>query len=430
MRSVLRTLLRVEPFAEGDDPDRAPTAGCGPESARPATPRRFLQNQGTIYLFGLIFMVFAIQDIQAGQPGGGELAYRWIAIAAMSVTYLLTAWAADLSLLLRWCYIGVFVALMVSTIGYAGWGFTNFSVYPSVMIATLIPWRHARWALVSWNLLVLLSAIPQWSLGPVVLGALGLLFGVAIGGGFEAGRVRFRLQAAEQRVSTLAVAAERERIARDLHDILGHSLTAISIKSGLAARLTDADPAAARSQMAEVEQIARVALADVRATTTGMREVRLAGEIASSRSVLMAAGVEAVVPSAVPPMADQESQLLGFVVREAVTNVVRHAEATRCTIEVEDDSVTITDNGVGMSRAPRKGSGLAGLRRRVAEAGGVLVVRPREHGGTVIRAVAVTSKLSLPAAAEQAVAPAETERPLSAPAADSGVLAAPSLRAR
>ena len=87
------------------------------------------------------------------------------------------------------------------------------------------------------------------------------------------------------RVNTLSVAAERERIGRDLHDILGHSLTAISIKAGLAARLVDLDPAAAKAQIAEIEQVSRQALADVRTTASGMREVRLATEIASARSV-------------------------------------------------------------------------------------------------------------------------------------------------
>lgn len=385
MRGTLTSLLRTEPFAPGEDPNRAPTQNCS-ATARRGTPRRFLQNQGLTYIFGLVFMAFAVQGLDAGSPSTAELALRWGVLAALAVTYLAAALAADLPLRWRWAYIGFFVGLMLLTAGWAGWGFTNFAVYLSVMIAALIPWRTARFVVLGWNLLVLASAIPERSVAAVLLAVMGLLFGLAFGGGFEAGRVRHRLQAAEQRVSTLAVAAERERIARDLHDILGHSLTAISIKSALAGRLTDADPAAAQAQMAEVEQIARVALADVRATTTGMREVRLAGEIASSRSVLMAAGVEAVVASAVPPMSDQQSQLLGYVVREAVTNVVRHADAGHCTIEVDEDSVTITDDGVGMTRSPRQGSGLGGLRRRVADAGGVLVVRPGENGGTVLRA--------------------------------------------
>jgi two-component system sensor histidine kinase DesK len=274
---------------------------------------------------------------------------------------------------------------MLSTVPYAGWNFVDFSVYLSVMLATLIPWRSARWAILVWNAVVLATTIFDPNMGPVILAAMGVLVGGATGGGIEAGRVRRHLGQAEQRVSALAVAAERERIARDLHDILGHSLTAISIKSGLAARLAEQDPAAAVAQMTEVEQIARVALADVRATTTGLREVRLATELASARSVLPAAGVEAITPSAVPPMSPADSELLGYVVREAVTNVVRHAEAARCTITVEDRAVTITDDGIGLRRSRGSGSGLAGLRRRLAQAHGRLTVSAGVAGGTIVR---------------------------------------------
>ena len=116
--------------------------------------------------------------------------------------------------------------------------------------------------------------------------------------------MHYRLAEAEQRVSTLAVAAERERIGRDLHDILGHSLTAISIKSGLAAQArrspTRRRP---RSRSPRSRTIARQALADVRATASGFAEVRVATEIASARSVLLAAGIEARLPTAIEPAA-------------------------------------------------------------------------------------------------------------------------------
>ena len=170
---------------------------------------------------------------------------------------------------------------------------------------------------------------------------------------------------AERRVSTLAVSAERERISRDLHDILGHSLTAISIKSELAGRLIDANPDAAKAQIAEVEEIARQALADVRSTASAIREVRVAVELAGARSVLLAAGIEAQVPAALPALTDETSELFGFVVREAVTNVVRHSGATRCTISVTEDRVEIVDNGSGL------GSESGGLRpARAGRAGG------------------------------------------------------------
>ena len=218
----------------------------------------------------------------------------------------------------------------------------------------------------------------------------GILFGtlvatLAIWGISQSINRNIEMLAVREENARLALGDERNRFARDLHAILGHSLTAISIKSGLAARLAGQDPSAAVAQMTEVEQIARVALADVRATTTGLREVRLATELASARSVLPAAGVEAITPSAVPPMSAADSELLGYVVREAVTNVVRHAEATRCTIVVEERAVTITDDGVGLRRSRGSGSGLVGLRRRLAQARGKLTVSAGGAGGTIVR---------------------------------------------
>jgi two-component system sensor histidine kinase DesK len=210
--------------------------------------------------------------------------------------------------------------------------------------------------------------------------------GLATAAGMEAGAMQGRLRNAEQRVNTLSVAAERERIGRDLHDILGHSLTAISIKADLAGRLVDRDPAAAKAQIAEIEQVARQALADVRTTASGMREVRLATEIASARSVLLAAGIESRMPSALPSLSDRDSELFGYVVREAVTNVVRHSRAGVCTVRVEPAAVEIVDDGRGVPALTGNGSGLAGLHARVTAAGGSLRVAAGESGGTVVRA--------------------------------------------
>ena len=174
---------------------------------------------------------------------------------------------------------------------------------------------------------------------------------IAVGGrwpgaGLEAGRVGAKLSRAEQRISTLAVVAERERISRDLHDILGHSLTAISIKSELAGRLVSSDPPGARAQMAEA-RIARQAW-----PTFGRRRrasARCGWRLASARSVLLAVGVEARVPSAVPQLPEGVNELFGYVIREAVTNVVRHSEASQCTIDVGEHHVSVADDGVGFS---------------------------------------------------------------------------------
>ena len=127
---------------------------------------------------------------------------------------------------------------------------------------------------------------------PAYIALIAVGVGLATGGGMESGRIA-PLDRAEQRVSALAVAAERERIGRDLHDILGHSLTAISIKSALAAGWSTPIPAAAKAQIAEIEEIARQALGRRPRHRLGIREVRVATEIASARSVLLAAGIEA-----------------------------------------------------------------------------------------------------------------------------------------
>jgi two-component system sensor histidine kinase DesK len=151
-------------------------------------------------------------------------------------------------------------------------------------MASLIPWRQARFALVGWALVLSLVGLLGHLWMPVFIAALSLGIGLAMAGGMESSRVTRMLEHSQTRVETLTVAAERERISRDLHDILGHSLTAITIKSSLAVRLADTDPAAAKEQMAAVEAIARQALADVRATASGLTEIRLATEIASARA--------------------------------------------------------------------------------------------------------------------------------------------------
>lgn len=404
-----RRLLYAGTFAEDENPNAAPIAHCGPNAARRFTLRRAAQNQFWTYVIGLIFMVYAVQGIDSGAPTALVMSSRIALFIIICLAYLAVSWMADTPLAVRWGYLGFFVGLAALTATYNGWDWVDYGAYVSMVIVSLIPWRTSRWVLLGWNLALVAVAALIWSVTPAAIALIGMFVGLAAGMGIEAGRLRGHLDRAEQRVSTLAVAAERERIARDLHDILGHSLTAISIKSGLAARLTDADPAAAREQMAEVERIARVALGDVRATTTGLRQVRLATEIASARSVLLAAGVEASVPSAIPALPDADSELLGYAVREAVTNVVRHAEANRVMIRIEDRAVIISDDGVGLRPGRSRGTGIDGLRRRFADAGGSFSIEQGEAGGTVVRAelgsraLSGSSPVPRPAAAAERV---------------------------
>ena len=369
-----------------DDPTAAPARYHGPDEAAPFTFRRAAQNRVWIYAFGLVFLLFALAVVTEDEPSPTELILRIALVLLIAVGYLATAWVADCSLRVRWLYLAGYTGVLIASYPTWGWSLVGYGAYVSIMMAMLLPWRQSRIAVVVLGLLIALTIPFGGGETAIYISVVAAGTGLAAGAGMEAGAAQGRLHRAEQRVSTLSVAAERERIGRDLHDILGHSLTAISIKAGLAARLVDIDPAAAKAQIAEIEQVSRQALADVRTTASGMHEVRLATEIASARSVLLAAGIESRMPSALPALGDRVSELLGYVVREAVTNVVRHSRAGICTVVVEPAAVEIRDDGRGLGAGGRPGSGLAGLQSRVEAAGGTLHVGSGGTGGTVVRA--------------------------------------------
>jgi two-component system sensor histidine kinase DesK len=159
------------------------------------------------------------------------------------------------------------------------------------------------------------------------------------------------LRAAREEVARLAAEQERLRIARDIHDLLGHSLTTVTVKAQLARRLVNRDPDRAETEIAQVEQLARQSLADVRAVVAGYREVSLAVELATAREVLMAAGIAAEVPRAVDQVPAELRELFGWAVREGVTNAVRHSRAHRIRITVGERAVEVVDDGTARTDA-------------------------------------------------------------------------------
>jgi two-component system sensor histidine kinase DesK len=220
------------------------------------------------------------------------------------------------------------------------------------------------------------------------------------------------LAASRDEARRLAVVAERERIARDLHDLLGHTLTAVAVKADLAGRLLDAepdDPARARAEIEDIRRTARSALADVRAAVTGMRSRRLAHELATARHALDSAGIAFSVQGVPPTLPEPVETALAFVLLEGVTNVMRHAQARQCCVDfgVSDGAVTliVRDSrqaadalpvpasalaGAGASlAAPRlaEGQGIAGMRQRLAEVGGTMALRFGPEGGLLLARV-------------------------------------------
>lgn len=209
---------------------------------------------------------------------------------------------------------------------------------------------------------------------------IGAFFTLIVGGTniFMAQKMRAncKLQLAHEEIEQLAKLAERERIARDLHDVLGHTLSVIVLKSELAGRLISVNPQRAAAEIADVEQIARKALSEVREAISGYRSEGLAAEIKRAESTLDAAGVKLVCEEKPPELSPTEETVMSLALREAVTNVVRHAQASRCVMRfVTQDGRTallVEDNGRGGVR--EEGNGLRGMRERIEALGGRFAV--------------------------------------------------------
>jgi two-component system sensor histidine kinase DesK len=190
-------------------------------------------------------------------------------------------------------------------------------------------------------------------------------------------RADMKLRMAHEEIEQLAAVAERERIARDLHDVLGHTLSVIVLKSELAGRLIERDPQRAALEIAEVEKTARTALSEVRQAIGGYRSQGLPAEMELARSTLQAAGVTLACETPLPHLYATEETVLCLAVREAVTNIVRHAQATHCRIGFNTSvdgyhSLLITDDGAHPEL--HEGNGLRGMRERVQSLGGRLSI--------------------------------------------------------
>ncbi|WP_432129011.1 sensor histidine kinase [Streptomyces sp. bgisy082] len=199
-----------------------------------------------------------------------------------------------------------------------------------------------------------------------------------------------QLRTTREELARTAVEKERLRFSRDLHDLLGHTLSVVVVKSEAARRLAPHDLDAALAQVADIESVGRQALTEIREAVTGYREGSLAAELDRARDALSSAGIEPVVRRSGPLLEPAAEALFGWVVRESVTNAVRHSGASRCVVEISGSAdrarLTVTDDGrsggpeaAGPAHAP--GSGLRGLRERLAAAGGTLESGPVPGGG-------------------------------------------------
>jgi two-component system sensor histidine kinase DesK len=280
-------------------------------------------------------------------------AHAWLVIVAMLILFGLQIPAAQAHALPCLVYVAAFgmVALpLVQAVPLAALLFGAAEGLPA-----LVP----GWSDNGYGLAVLLGSAATWGLR------------------LAADR-QHRLVDTQRELADLAVQNERARIAADLHDILGHSLTVVTVKAELAQRLLDVDLDRARKELADLESLARDALSDVRSTAMGVRGISLPGEIAAAREALAAANVEAELPGAADEVPSRNRELFAWTIREAVTNIVRHSKAKRAWVRLGPASVEILDDGVGCLAPAGDGQGLTGLRRRADALGAALTVGGRE----------------------------------------------------
>lgn len=271
------------------------------------------------------------------------------------------------------------------------WGSSVFFVYAAGHLG------FAGSAPFAFRLLLLLAALPPLEAWLLDLSPFfwipAMVFSLLIGGiNIHYAGVR-RSQAALRRtqgeVERLAKLAERERIARDLHDLLGHTLTVITRKAELARRLAEKDPERAALEIAEVEQVARDALKEVRSAVSGFRQTDFATELAQARVALQSALIHFEMQADAIDIDPATEQVLALALREATTNVLRHSQADSCRVRLEnlEDRVrlTVRDNGRGTADSDSPGSegmGLTGMRERVSALGGDFSVAGQ--GGTSV----------------------------------------------
>ncbi len=328
----------------------------------------------------------------------------WVATGVVCAVFLplyfRAHWARGKELLIIIAAIAL-LGLLLAPFNYSA--FALF-IYASSFAGNVRPTRVALMLIASLSVLVTIEATLAGL--PFLAWGWAVMF-VWIVGGVNTHYATVRrsdviLRRAREEIEHLATVAERERIARDLHDVLGHTLSLITLKAALASRLADRDPARAAEEIRDVERISREALSEVRAAVAGYRDAGLARETSNVRTMLQAAGIEATVDIQPVAVAASEEAVLSLTLREAVTNVVRHSRASACTMILSDDGkatrLEVIDNGT-WKRGP-DGNGLGGMRERIEAIGGSLIIS-HERGTRLVVELPHPETQSLQASVQQ-----------------------------
>ncbi|MFI8302141.1 sensor histidine kinase [Streptomyces sp. NPDC085927] len=399
----------------------------------------------------LVYLSAPVVDLLDGGHSTGARIFGWAGLLAFVASYLLLTFRAGREerngpVLGALAALAVLSSALVLSLGRE---WLVLLVYVAIASGAALPMRLAVRTIpgAAGLMTALAFVVPD---GKEFVGALlvpALLGAFAMTGVRELVRTTVALREARATVALLAANEERLRLARDLHDLLGHSLSLITLKSELAGRMLPDHPDRAARQVADIEQVSRQAMADVREAVTGYRRPRLNAEIAGVRVTLATAGIHAELPAGLPvdrdlaEVTEERESALAWALREAVTNVVRHSGAQRCTVEllhrrspagpvlelsVEDNGARALGNGSDSGGSGvGHGNGLNGLTERLHQVGGTLEASRTGHGFRLVARVPVeTSETSAkipadatesgPAGAQGAPASASADREPSA----------------
>jgi len=381
-----REALRAGLEAASVLPMREELVDDHPHSAAGGASRHALLLAG-VWLVFLVEPVYSQWDRRDEPP----VVLAIVASVAFAATYLAAIWAHvqlraqwQLEFPLRTGYAFLLTLMALAAVMWLGpdQRGSGAIIFVTVTAALALPTRHALVAIpvIAGFELMLTFVIPAWETDfytPGVATAAGMVMWGAkevMGRNLELIRVRHENE-------RLVVEQERYRFARDLHDILGHSLTVITVKTELAQRLLDIDIERTRAELADLEMLARESLADVRRAVQGYREISLPGEIARARLALTAAGIEHVLPNSTDDVPTEHRELFAWTIREGVTNVIRHSGAETCTVGLSGDRVSVVDDGRGPDGTAPEGNGLSGLHERAAALGARVAVGRADAAG-------------------------------------------------
>ncbi|MGW6705515.1 sensor histidine kinase [Streptomyces sp. NPDC054956] len=372
-------------------------AGTDRIGVPPENPRHKLVKALWISIW-LFYLSAPVTDLISGGHSLGPRLLGCLGLAAFVAWYLVLVFRTARQMDTRRVLASVAVLAAQATILSLTLGreWLVLFVYVAISSGAALPGEISRWTVPGATALlaVTANAVPG---GASYLA--GLLIPALMGGFAMIGvramiRTTIELRQARATVAQLAANEERLRMARDLHDLLGHSLSLITLKSELAGRMLPDQPEAAARQVADIEQVSRQALVDVREAVSGYRRPTLPGELAGARTALTAAGILADLPSTHDGEIPEEIEsALAWALREAVTNVVRHSGARRCTVTLAtrqtlagpEAVLTVTDDGAGGPAVP--GNGLTGLTERLEAVGGTLSAGPAGKAGFGLVAV-------------------------------------------